>query len=181
MSFGSFMKRLLTGAAKTTATTPTVASDSAARSQVSVGVQAAVEQLQQQREQIRSMRCLIVDDNASNLDLMGKVLRYAGHEPFFASSGQDALALLGQQRIAVAFVDLVMPGLSGWDVLEAIQRDVPADRRPTVILLSADEGGAIDERARASGAYGFLSKPVVVPKLMAALADIAASNPASPG
>ena len=75
----------------------------------------------------------------------------------YASNGAEALALTRSGRAAVLFLDLTMPSLTGFQVLEAIRRE---DLNTFVIVVSADVQPLAQQRVRALGAMAFVAKPV---------------------
>jgi len=101
---------------------------------------------------------LVVDDNTENLTVLGELL-----SPEFrvlaASSGQRALDLIGRgARPDVMLLDIMMPGMSGFEVLERLRADPEAPFLP-VIFVTALGAAADEERGLASGAADYISKP----------------------
>ncbi len=102
---------------------------------------------------------LVVDDSESNLDLLSRRLTRDGHRVTTASSGVAALEEMKRQVFDVVMLDLLMPGLSGYDVLTRIRAD--DSLRPTsVIMLSALDDTTAIVRCIAAGAEDYLPKPV---------------------
>ncbi len=84
-------------------------------------------------------RVFVVDDDDGIRETISVFLSVLGHEVHAASDGREALGWLSQhedQRPCVAVVDLRMPALDGWDLLEAMRRD-PAWKDLPVVVLSA--------------------------------------------
>jgi CheY-like chemotaxis protein len=75
----------------------------------------------------------------------------------YASNGAEALALYREGKAAVMFLDLTMPDMTGYQVLEALQE---ADLNTFVIVVSADVQPMAQSRVRAMGAIAFIAKPV---------------------
>lgn len=75
----------------------------------------------------------------------------------YATNGHEALQLTRDGRAAILFLDLTMPGLTGFQVLEAIRHE---DLNAFVIVVSADVQPLARERVRALGALAFVAKPV---------------------
>ncbi|MDE1180265.1 response regulator [Paraburkholderia sp.] len=75
----------------------------------------------------------------------------------YAQNGNEALALYRQGKASVMFLDLTMPGMTGFQVLEAMQHE---DLNTFVIVVSADVQPIAQERVRALGAAAFIGKPV---------------------
>jgi CheY-like chemotaxis protein len=108
-------------------------------------------------------KVLIVDDNPDIIALLRSNLRMAGFETGEALNGEAALACIEQDRPDVVLLDLMMPVLDGWGVLEAL-RDRPD--RPAVIVVTATESDVNQERAQGFGISGYLTKPFDVPGLI---------------
>ena len=99
---------------------------------------------------------LIADDSWVARLGMNKLLVSLGHTVLEASDGNRALELVSQNTVAVLFLDLLMPELDGFGVLEAM-KGVP--KRPKVYVLSADIQETTRDRCLALGVDGFLNKP----------------------
>src|SRR5207244_4440272 len=72
---------------------------------------------------VRPSRILVVDDNASNRDLLSRRLQRQGHTVLQAEDGARALALVEEEAPDLVLLDLMMPGISGYDVLALLKRD----------------------------------------------------------
>ncbi|WP_244816668.1 response regulator [Caballeronia sp. Lep1P3] len=75
----------------------------------------------------------------------------------YATNGREALELYRAGRASVMFLDLTMPDMTGYQVLDALQHE---DLNTFVIVVSADVQPMAQERVRALGAIAFLPKPV---------------------
>ena len=112
------------------------------------------------------MRVLVLEDDAETLQSLTTGLRLAGHTVHPAPDVPAALSLLGETDLDAAVLDLVVPGGSGFEVLEAIRRSAPAVR---VLLLTA-RGEAADRVAGLDrGADDYLVKPFSFAELVARL------------
>ncbi len=84
------------------------------------------------------MACILVADDEPDIRrIIGIFLRRAGHEVIEARDGMEALAAFGQVRLDVAIMDVVMPGMTGIDVVRALRLMPDATGNTPVILLSA--------------------------------------------
>jgi len=81
-------------------------------------------------------RILIVDDDAAIRTLLFTILRRRGLPVDTAKNGAEALERLGQCRYALMLLDLMMPVMNGWQVLDQVVT-MDAKKRPAVILLTA--------------------------------------------
>ena len=101
---------------------------------------------------------LVVDDNAANREMLSRRLAREGHHVQFAANGWDALSLLRQGPIDLVLLDVLMPEMSGYDVLQALTAD-PALREIPVVMISAlDEMDSV-VRCIELGAQDYLPKP----------------------
>ncbi|MGH9810662.1 MAG: response regulator, partial [Terriglobia bacterium] len=81
-------------------------------------------------------RILVVDDNASNRDLLSRRLQRQGHTVLQAENGATALALVEKEALDLVLLDLMMPGISGYDVLASLKSN-PRFREIPVVMISA--------------------------------------------
>ena len=124
----------------------------------------------------RGRRVLVVDDNHDTAESMAALLRLWGHEVEVAHDGPTALAMAKSAQPELAFLDIGLPGMDGYQVAEGIRRDL-SDRRMVLIALTG-LGQAEDRmRALASGFDRHLTKPVSPETLkeLLAVAESAAS------
>ena len=111
-------------------------------------------------EEITTARILIVDDQEANLRLMEALLEREGFSNILSTTDPErAIELFRIFDPDLLLLDLMMPGMSGYSVLEQLekQRD-PNDYRP-VLVLTADATLQAKRRALALGAKDFLTKP----------------------
>jgi signal transduction histidine kinase len=106
-----------------------------------------------------SLKVLVADDiQTSRLELM-RLVRDLGHEAIEAASGEEALRLIDVHYPDVLLLDLLMPGMDGFEVARAVRQHVTGKWLP-VIVLSALQGDEHFAHALASGAADCLLKPV---------------------
>ena len=109
-------------------------------------------------------RILVVDDEPDILLLHRLNLEAAGHDVLLAADGQKALQRIDEDRPELVVLDVMMPVLDGWGVLEQLQlREHP----PPVLIVSAKSAQEDVDRALAAGAAGYLSKPFNADQLLA--------------
>jgi CheY-like chemotaxis protein len=103
-------------------------------------------------------RVLVVDDEPDVLLLCRLNLQQRGHELLEAADGSTALEIARDRHPDVIVLDLMLPGISGYDVLEALQGDAKTTDIP-VLVLTAKSLRADRERSHGLGASAFLTKP----------------------
>ena len=116
-------------------------------------------------------RVLVVDDNSVNRKVLARQLELAGASTDVAASGEEALLLWQKGRYDLMLADLQMPDMDGFELARQIRDDEAREGRPRLPILaitaSALEGE--EERSRAAGMDGFITKPVGIEQLRATL------------
>jgi two-component system, OmpR family, phosphate regulon response regulator PhoB len=108
---------------------------------------------------------LCADDDVDILSLVSLRLERAGYEVVRAEDGERAVAAARERRPALAVLDVVMPKLTGYEVLAAVRAD-PSLRGMKVILLSARVQEADVHEGLDAGADAYLAKPFKAPELL---------------
>ena len=125
-------------------------------------------------------RILVVDDEPDIVALVVFHLARAGYRVATASTGPDAIAVAQQERPALVVLDLMLPGLSGFDVLERLRAE-EATRNVAVLMLTARREEPDRIRGLTLGADDYLTKPFspqeLVLRVGAILRRVAASQP----
>jgi len=109
-----------------------------------------------------SLHVLAVDDSSTVRAIIAKALRLSGVDVARfgeASRGDQALQMLRQEGFDLVFCDLNMPGMSGYDLIEALQRDGLLETVAVIVVSSIGTPAAIEE-LRSKGVRGYLRKPV---------------------
>lgn len=105
-----------------------------------------------------SRRILVVDDQPTIRTVLWAALSEAGAEVETAADGQDALLALEREVPHLLVLDLRMPLLDGWQVIERLRASPRTANLPVVLQTSAEDYASFD-RAKKQGVAAFLSKP----------------------
>ena len=116
-----------------------------------------------------AIQVLAVDDDQINRLLLQRVLEARGFAVETVTTGMEALAALDRRRPDVILLDIMMPGMTGLEVLERVRANPRLASIP-VILLTAKEGDDDVLTGYRSGADYYITKPLVVEQLLAGLA-----------
>jgi two-component system OmpR family response regulator len=111
------------------------------------------------------MRVLVIEDELDLLEALVQALREAGYAVDEAADGRDGLFKAAGTEYDAIVLDLMLPGMSGWDVLGELRR---SKSTPVLILTARD---ALPDRVRGldAGADDYLTKPFELPDLLARL------------
>lgn len=103
---------------------------------------------------------LIVDDEESNIDMLGRVLRRAGYTRVHTTTDPRRVeGMFTELCPDIVLLDLRMPHLGGFELLERLAPLIPADGFVPILVISADFSAEAKQRALSKGAADFLSKP----------------------
>jgi CheY-like chemotaxis protein len=118
-------------------------------------------------------RILLVDDILANQLVTATLLRREGHLVDIAADGEAALQAVARQPYDLVFMDIFMPGMSGFEVARRIRAmPAPAAAQP-IVALTANASPDDDALCRDSGMNRALGKPVALAELVQALAELA--------
>lgn len=109
---------------------------------------------------------MIVDDQAANVQVLGQLLTHAEYDVVPVLHGAEALALAERSPPDLVLLDMRMPGLDGFGVLEGLQA-LPQTRHVPVVFLTADHERDSLVRAFSAGAVDYITKPFIAEELLA--------------
>jgi CheY-like chemotaxis protein len=116
------------------------------------------------RHEEHNFRVLVVDDSPLMRTFMQNKLQPYGISPEFASSGEEALFKISKQHFDMIFLDVMLPGMDGYDVCKMIKKNKDNSLMKVVMLTSKDK--TFDKiRGTMAGCDGYLTKPVDEMKL----------------
>jgi adenylate cyclase len=116
-------------------------------------------------------RVLVVDDQPPNIRLLEAILTPRGYDVRAASSGTEALVAIDEGDVDLVLLDIVMPGMDGYQVCREI-RERPATAYLPVVMVTAS-GDEQKIKALEAGADDFLTKPIDQSELLARVASLA--------
>ncbi len=121
-------------------------------------------------------RILVIDDDASLLQIMSLMLKRAGHTPLLASDGLEGIEIARKAQPDMAIVDVMMPDMSGYEVCRILRQDPQTMSMPLLILTALSQPEQ-REWAEDAGADDFVTKPVTRDDLVKHVDSLLASGP----
>jgi CheY-like chemotaxis protein len=118
---------------------------------------------------------LVVDDEPQVAWMLQFSLEAEGYRTFTARDGRAALEAVREHRPHLMLLDIMMPIMDGWGVLEQLKRMPDADR-PRVIVVSARTSARDRDRAQELGANAFVSKPFDIDHMLQTVASLLGSG-----
>jgi CheY-like chemotaxis protein len=114
----------------------------------------------------RPRRVLVVDDDPRITALLRDYLAGAGYQVDLAQHGGDALTLIQHDPPDVVLLDIEMPGMNGFDVLQRLRAGYPS---VPVIIVTANSDIAVTGQALAKGAFNCITKPFELSRIAEAV------------
>lgn len=112
-------------------------------------------------EKLPGARILMVDDEEANIELLRRILEPAGYENLQATTRpEEVVDLCREYEPDLILLDIMMPGIDGYGILDLLQEEVPEDSYLPVLVLTSDHTQDAKRRALAGGARDFLTKPL---------------------
>ena len=108
---------------------------------------------------------LLVDDSFQNNELMQVVLEKEGYETMMASNGMEALEAIRQRHPDLIILDIMMPGMDGYALLDHLKRTEPVPHIP-VIMLTARNNQKDLQKAMEMGAADYVIKPIDIEDIL---------------
>ena len=104
-------------------------------------------------------RILVVDDDADSLEIVRTYLESRGYRVTTAANGKEALAMLEDARPDLVLLNVMMPGIDGWEVARTI-KDHPEFSATRVVMLTARSDFTDKQRGLRAGADDYIVKPM---------------------
>lgn len=116
-------------------------------------------------------RVLIVDDSPTETHRMTKILDKHGYEVITADSGEDGVAKAKETLPDVVLMDIVMPGLNGFQATRQLSKNASTSHIPVIIVTTKDQ--ETDRLwGQRQGAKGYLTKPIEASALLNTISDV---------
>src|SRR5437870_5817996 len=109
---------------------------------------------------------LVVDDEDSNRDMLSRRLQRRGYATVTAENGAKALELIAQQPFDLVLLDVMMPGMDGWTVLEQVRQTRSMTDLPIIVTTAREQSDDIVRGLRL-GANDYVTKPLDFPVVVA--------------
>jgi DNA-binding response OmpR family regulator len=116
-------------------------------------------------------KILIVDDDVSITELMKALVKMEGHEPTTVNDSLRAMETAKSVNPDLITLDLMMPGLTGFELCELLHQD-PNFANTPIIIVSARDDTESKERAMQAGAKEYITKPFGVDNLMTKIKEL---------
>jgi hypothetical protein len=128
-----------------------------------------LERLHSSDEHLVRRAVLLVDDDTRNIFALSSVLERRGMEVLTATTGNEAIAVLNARSdVAIVLMDIMMPGMDGYETIQAVRAD-PRHQRTPILALTAKAMKGDREKCLEAGASDYLAKPVNIQQLLATL------------
>ena len=125
------------------------------------------------REQAKSLRFLIAEDNVVNQKLIARLLEKRGHTVSLARNGWEALALLEQRPFDIVLMDVMMPEMDGFEATRRIrEKEKASGAHFPIIALTAHAMRGDKEQCLAAGMDGYVSKPINMEELFSVIENV---------
>jgi len=108
----------------------------------------------------RPARILVVDDERDNRELLDLILGWEGFVVLSANDGEQALAAVASDAPDLLLLDVMMPGMDGYEVASRLKGDATTHQIPIIIVTALADTNDAKARGCSAGAEGFLAKPI---------------------
>ena len=128
------------------------------------------------RHRMKRMSILVIEDEPKTGDYLQRGLAESGFAVRLARNGRDGLAIAREDEIELVVLDVMLPRMDGWQVLEALRADPDTEQIPVLFLTARDE---VEDRVRGLelGADDYLVKPFAFVELVARIRTLLRRGP----
>jgi putative two-component system response regulator len=121
----------------------------------------------------KNANILLVDDEESNLKLLTRILQSAGYQNIVATRDpRQTLPLLQEHRSDLLLLDLNMPHMNGYEVMDLLKSQITSDEQPPILILTAQSMQDYRQRALDSGARDYVTKPFDIEELLSRVRNL---------
>ena len=109
---------------------------------------------------MEDLRILIVDDIPTNVALIAAIIKKLNARQETAGNGEEALSLIDSFKPHIALLDLMTPGIDGWDIIKAIREKYSKEQMSIIVTSAITDYGTITE-CQNIGVDDFITKPIM--------------------
>ncbi len=118
---------------------------------------------------MKSLQVLVVEDDRDFAEGLGELLESRGHSVSLAATGEEGVDRLLAHEFDLAFLDVVLPGISGIDALRAAKSVMPDTR---IVMMTGHDARRYERPAREMGVQTVLQKPIEPSRLFECLTEL---------
>ncbi|MBI4248311.1 MAG: response regulator [Elusimicrobia bacterium] len=118
---------------------------------------------------------LVVEDEPATREVLRRALEQEGYRVCLASDGEEAVEMLRRESTDVILLDLVLPGINGWEFCRAV-RGEPALAHIPIIIITAKDSPAYQQKAFDLGANDYILKPFDLEEVKSRIAAVIQSQ-----
>lgn len=109
---------------------------------------------------MEDLRILIVDDIPTNVALIAAIIKKLNARQETAGNGEEALSLIDSFKPHIVLLDLMMPGIDGWDIIKAIREKYSKEQMSIIVTSAITDYGTIT-KCQNIGVDDFITKPIM--------------------
>ena len=114
---------------------------------------------------MEDLRILIVDDIPTNVALIAAIIKKLNARQETAGNGEEALSLVDSFKPHIVLLDLMMPGIDGWDIIKAIREKYSKEQMAIIVTSAITDYETITE-CKNNGVEDFITKPIMPDMLL---------------
>lgn len=114
---------------------------------------------------MEDLRILIVDDIPTNVALIAAIIKKLNAKQETAGNGEEALSLVDSFKPHIVLLDLMMPGIDGWDIIKAIREKYSKEQMAIIVTSAITDYETITE-CKNNGVDDFITKPIMPDMLL---------------
>ncbi len=127
-------------------------------------------------ETISDNSILIVDDNELNIEILEELLKQTGYKVRSAKSGKEALQSVKEKLPLLILLDIVMPGMDGYEVFEKLRSEKRTGHIPIIFVSALNDENAKAKGMILSGSNNYITKPYNFAEVLLKIKTMVAIN-----